>query len=112
MWRAPIGVQASGCASGAGQWWRNGLGPTLRGMAYTLAYLLSRVPTIPERDRLRASLPPDRREHFGTEEAALRRVRELLPAAEWLSLRLFGPDGRLLADQAALEARIAQPRGP
>ena len=76
-------------------------------MAYVLAYLVSRVPTIPAPDDVRMQHPPDRREHFGTEEAALRRASELLPAADWLDLRLFGPDGRLLAGQEALRARLA-----
>ena len=76
-------------------------------MAYTLAYLLSPVPTIPDpagathQPRL-----PDRREHFGTEEAALRRARELLPASPWLDLRLYGPDGRLIATQSTLAERL------
>ena len=83
-------------------------------MAYTLAWLVSRVPSIPGRASTGSAggtreggLPPHRREHFGTEEAALRRARELLPAAEWIDLRLFGPDGRLLADQHALAAKLA-----
>ena len=85
-------------------------------MAYTLSYRVSRVPSIPtqahptragERDST-----ADRREHFGTEEAALRRVRELLPAAEWIGLSLFGPDGRMIAGQEQLEARVAHAAGP
>ena len=79
-------------------------------MAFTLAYVVSRVPQIPQHGGAaqsgRRGLLPDRREHFGTEEAAFRRVRELLPAAEWIDLRLFGPDGRLIAGQHALEARL------
>jgi hypothetical protein len=74
-------------------------------VAYTLAWLTSRVPSIPGPAGL-GGTPPARREHFGTEEAALRRARELLPAAPWLDLRLFGPDGRLIADQAALARRV------
>ena len=88
-------------------------------MAYTLAYVLSRVPQIPQRAALAPpatrGASPDRHEHFGTEEAALRRVRELLPAASWIDLRLFGPDGRLIAGQHALEARVGasgQPEPP
>lgn len=110
-------------------------------MAFTLAYLVSRVPQIPRqasptqtaareagtregvtreaggretggREAGSRGLPPDRREHFGTEEAALRRVRELLPAAEWIDLRLFGPDGRMIAGQHALEARLGLTRDP
>ena len=75
-------------------------------MAYTLAWATSPVPTIPDpagathQPRL-----PDRREHFGTEEAALRRARELLPGSSWLDLRLYGPDGRLIATQGAIAAR-------
>lgn len=76
-------------------------------MPYVLAYAVSRVPSIPAPDHVRMNVPPDRREHFGTEEAALRRAGELLPAADWLDLRLFGPDGRLLAGQEALRARLA-----
>ncbi len=89
-------------------------------MAFTLVYVVSRVPQIPQHSGSAQAgsaqagvahagprgLPPDRREHFGTEEAALRRVRELLPAAEWIDLCLFGPDGRLIAGQHALETRL------
>lgn len=49
---------------------------------------------------------PDRQEYFGTEEAALRRIRELLPAPAWRQLRLYGPDGARIADQAGLEQRL------
>lgn len=80
-------------------------------MAFTLAWLVSRVPSIPTHMGTRG-LPPDRREHFGTEDAAMRRVRELLPAAEWIDLRLFGPDGRLIAGQHALEARLGLASAP
>ena len=80
-------------------------------MAYTLSYRVSRVPSIPAQAplaRADARSPgADRQEHFGTEEAALRRVGELLPAADWIGLRLFGPDGRLIAGQEQLQARIA-----
>ena len=84
-------------------------------MAYTLAYLTSPVPGIPDRDASGSSnsvasshrsRPPDRREHFGTEQSALRRARELFPASEWLDLRLYGPDGRLLADQSTIAAKL------
>lgn len=78
-------------------------------MAYTLAYLASPVPVIPEVTGVRTPRGPDRREHFGTEMAALRRAAELLPGADWLDLRLYGPDGRLLADQDALAARLVRP---
>ena len=88
-------------------------------MSYTLAFRDEPVPAIPEPpadDAEAAAAPgasriPDRREYFGTEEAALRRVRELLPAPAWRHLRLYGPDGARIADQAALEARFGQPRG-
>ena len=77
-------------------------------MAYTLAYLASPVPSIPDpaRGRQHHPRPPDRREHFGTEAAALMRAREMFPAAGWLQLRLYGPDGRLLADQSAIADRL------
>ena len=81
-------------------------------MAYTLAYLTSPVPNIPNKDRRGGeggtprARPPDRHEHFGTEEAALRRARDLFPAADWLELRLYGPDGRLLATQTAIARRL------
>ena len=84
-------------------------------MAFTLSYRVSRVPPIPAQAHpARAdgrSAVADRQEHFGTEEAALRRVGELLPAAEWIGLRLFGPDGRLLAGQEQLQARLAHAAG-
>ena len=73
-------------------------------MAYTLAYLTSPVPGIPDPDG--GARPRDRQEHFGTEEAALRRASELLPPADWLDLRLYGPDGRLLATQEALVSHL------
>lgn len=76
-------------------------------MAYTLAYLTSPVPTIPDPARSpHQPRGPDRREHFGTEEAALRRARELLPASPWLELRLYGPDGRMIAAQPAIAERL------
>jgi hypothetical protein len=75
-------------------------------LAYTLAYLVSRVPNIPGHEQLATARPPDRHEHFGTEQAALRRAAELLPAADWLDMRLYGPDGRLLAAQETLAARL------
>nr|WP_321984525.1 hypothetical protein [uncultured Lichenicoccus sp.] len=50
---------------------------------------------------------PDRHEYFGTREAALGRVVEMLPAPQWRNLRLFGPDGLRIADQAALERLVA-----
>ena len=78
-------------------------------MPFTLAYLDSPVPSIPTRPgpegRERAR-PADRQEHFGTREAALRRAAFLLPGPDWLELRLYGPDGRRLADQAQLAADL------
>jgi hypothetical protein len=81
-------------------------------VAYTLAYLTSPVPNIPDKDGrvgeggTPRARPPDRHEHFGTEEAALRRARLLFPASDWLDLRLYGPDGRLLATQAVIAERL------
>ena len=85
-------------------------------MAYTLAYLTSPVPGIPDPSGRPGQLdtaqpanharPPDRREHFGTEDAAYARARTLFPAADWLDLRLYGPDGRLLATQGEIAKRI------
>ncbi|WP_428376735.1 hypothetical protein [Lichenicoccus sp.] len=83
-------------------------------MPYTLAFTNEPVPGIPpppaagsEEQRRPVDLPPDRHEHFGTREAALDRASELLPAPPWFNLRLFGPDGRHIADQAALERLLA-----
>ncbi len=78
-------------------------------MPYTLAYVASPVPPIPAPEGVRTPRGPDRREHFGTEDAALRRAAEMLPGADWLDLRLYGPDGRLMADHATLLLRIAPP---
>lgn len=78
-------------------------------MPFTLAYLDSSVPTIPSRpgaDGIWHARPVDRLEHFGTEHAAMKRVADLLPGPDWLDLRLYGPDGRRLADQAQLAARL------
>jgi hypothetical protein len=88
-------------------------------MPYILAFCDEPVPSIPQPPvaeagsgaAWRAARTPDRREHFGTEEAALRRAVELLPAPPWRQLRLYGPDGVRIADQAALEMRLGQPRG-
>lgn len=88
-------------------------------MPYILAFCDEPVPSIPQPPvtdtasgaAARAGRAPDRREHFGTEEAALRRAFELLPAPAWRQLRLYGPDGVRIADQTALEMRLAQPRG-
>ena len=79
-------------------------------MAFTLAYLASPVPLIPDPDRPPPPRPPDRREHFGSEEAALRRASELLPGTDWLDLRLYGPDGRQLAAQGELAERLGRPK--
>ena len=74
-------------------------------MPFILAYLDSPVPSIPAPPGTRsASL--DRQEYFGTEEAALRRAADLLPAPSWLDLRLYGPDGAKLAGQAELAQRV------
>lgn len=87
-------------------------------MSYILAFSDEPVPLIPRppapesgaADGVQNPQAPLRREHFGTEEAALRRVAELLPAPSWRQLRLYGPDGTRIADQAALERRLAQPQ--
>ncbi len=87
-------------------------------MSYILAFSDEPVPSIPRpplpepgaAGAAQNAPPPLRREHFGTEEAALRRVAELLPAPSWRQLRLYGPDGSRIADQAALERRLAQPQ--
>ncbi|WP_428390633.1 hypothetical protein [Lichenicoccus sp.] len=89
-------------------------------MAYILAFSDEPVPTIPQapsdeeagRGAAAGGRAADRREHFGTEEAALRRAAELLPAPSWRQLRLYGPDGLRMADQAELERRLAQPALP
>ncbi|WP_419730253.1 hypothetical protein [Lichenicola sp.] len=83
-------------------------------MPFTLAYLDSPVPGIPlppGQEWAIRGRPVDRQEHFGTEQAALKRAAELLPAPAWRDLRLFGPDGRRLASQAELTARfcVAEP---
>ncbi len=74
-------------------------------MPFTLAYLDSPVPGIPDGPG-RANRPPDRQEHFGTEEAARRRAASLLPGPAWLDLRLYGPDGRLIAGPERLAAEL------
>ncbi|MCQ8241195.1 hypothetical protein [Rhizosaccharibacter radicis] len=75
-------------------------------MPFTLAFLQDPMPVvIPDAGRA-ATRPTDIREHFGTEEAALRRAAELLPAPSWFDLRLYGPDGRRLFDQHALLQRF------
>ncbi len=87
-------------------------------MPYILAFCDEPVPSIPRPPAEGTAVPggshaaraPGRREHFGTEEAALRRVVELLPAPTWRQLRLYGPDGVRIADQDELEARLGQPR--
>lgn len=89
-------------------------------MTYILAFRDEPVPSIPRPPASDNASPvapppvrsPDRREHFGTEEAALRRVVELLPAPAWRQLRLYGPDGVRIADQTGLEQRLAQPHAP
>ena len=84
-------------------------------MVYTLAFVESPVPAIPPRGTAKAPASADRREHFGTQEAALRRAAAMLPAPAWRRLRLFGPDGALIADQAAITLRLAggsEPRSP
>ena len=78
-------------------------------MPYTLAYLDSPVPGIPlppGEDWARRGRRADRQEHFGTEQAALRRAAELLPGPAWRDLRLFGPDGRRIASQTELPTRL------
>ncbi|MBB3173203.1 hypothetical protein FHR90_001021 [Endobacter medicaginis] len=80
-------------------------------MVYTLAFVDSPVPSIPPRGAARPPAPSDRREHFGTPEAALRRAAAMMPVPAWRRLRLFGPDGALIADHAAILARLeAEPR--
>jgi len=85
-------------------------------MTYILAFCDEPVPLIPHppTSGSGSTIPgfaraPNRREHFGTEEAALRRVVELLPAPAWRQMRLYGPDGVRIADQAALEMRFGRP---
>ena len=78
-------------------------------MPFTLAYLDSPVPGIPlppGQDWVTRGRPADRQEHFGSEQAALKRAAELLPAPAWRDLRLFGPDGRRLFDQTELTAQL------
>ncbi len=90
----------------------------IKAMPFTLAFRTEPVPGIPpppaepaQPRRRPVDLPQDRHEHFGTGEAALTRVLELLPAPQWLNLRLFGPDGRQIADQAALARMVAEATG-
>lgn len=74
-------------------------------MAFTLAFPDNAVPPIPDhsgRPRI-----PDRHEHFGTEEAALARAAVLIGGDQWFDLRLYGPDGRQIADRHGLRDRIA-----
>ena len=74
-------------------------------MAFTLAFPDTSVPPIPDpAGRTRA---PDRHEHFGTEEAALARAAVLIAGNEWFDLRLYGPDGRQIADRHGLRDRLA-----
>lgn len=83
-------------------------------MPFTLIFCDSPVPSIPPTPGLDGAVPPamsrvqpeGRQEHFGTEDAALKRAAALLPGPAWLDLRLFGPDGRQLAGQAQLAARL------
>ena len=89
-------------------------------MSYILAFRDEPVPPIPEPPRAEDEAPaeghahraPDRREHFGTEAAALRRAAELLPAPAWRQVRLYGPDGARIADQQALEALLESRQPP
>ena len=86
-------------------------------MPYSLAFCDEPVPAIPQPPAANpatqqapgAAYAPLRREHFGTEQAAMLRAAELLPAPAWRQMRLYGPDGVRIADQAALERRLAQP---
>ena len=87
-------------------------------MSYVVAFRDEPVPAIPEppvddgvpAQGGGADPAPDRREHFGTEQAALRRAAELLPAPAWRHVRLYGPDGSRIADQERLEALLAGTR--
>ena len=80
-------------------------------MPFILAYLDSPVPVIPPPSGARAA-SRERREYFGTEEAALRRVATLLPAPSWFDLRLYGPGGAKLAGQAELAQRVGSGPAP
>lgn len=78
-------------------------------MAYTLAYLRDSVPKVPAPGEDATLARPDVNEHFGSEDSALDRAAGLFAAGGIARMRLYGPDGHLIADAEALLDRLGAP---